>query len=123
MMAASKKLSISAENIVNADSVGSIDPQSPNQAYQAQTTLNKSIGDGAGVETVALKRTPSFIPSFEPDSPFANSEGMVNAPNVNLDEELINTKIAEQAYKANVATMGAGLQMHNALIDALNHKS
>lgn len=119
-MAASKKLSISAENITNADTVGSIDPESPNQAYQAKTTLNKSIGDGAGVETVVLTRTPAFVPSFEPDSPFANSEGMVNSPNVNLDEELINTKIAEQAYKANVAAMGAGLQMHNTLIDALN---
>ena len=123
LQAASKKASVAANNIVNADSVGSLDPNSPNQAYAAQVTVDKSLGDGSGVETVTLKRDPPFVPNFEPDSPFANSDGMVNAPNVNVDEELLNLKKAEQSYQANAIAMRAGVQMQDTLAKALDHKS
>lgn len=121
-MAASRKVGVATENIVNADVVGSTDPNSTNQAYAAQTTQDVSTA-GGGVKTVSLNRTPPFVPSFEPDSPFADSEGLVNAPNVNLDEELVNTKIAENAYQANLAALKVGIQMQDTLRDALDHKS
>jgi len=121
-MASSKKVAVAASNIANADVVGSTDPNSPNQAYAAQTTQDVSTA-GGGVKTISLNRTPAFVPSFEPDSPFADSKGMVNAPNVNLDEELINTKIAENAYKANVTALKAGIEMQDTLREALDHKS
>ena len=121
-MAASKKVAVAATNVANADVVGSTDPTSPNQAYAAQTTQDISTA-GGGVKTVSLNRTPAFVPSFEPDSPFADSNGMVNAPNVNLDEELVNTKIAENAYQANLMAMRTSIDMQNTLRDALDHKS
>lgn len=120
LMAQSKKVAVATENIVNADSTGSLDPNNPNQAYAAKTTLTKSIGNGSGVETVVLNRNPPFSPSFEPDSPFANADGMVNSPNVNLDEELVNIKVAEHAYKANAQALRTGLEMQNTLLDALD---
>lgn len=121
-MASSKKAAVAAGNIANADVVGSTDPKSPNQAYIPQDTQDITTA-GGGVKTVSLNRTPSFTPSYEPDSPFADGDGMVNAPNVNLDEELINVKIAENAYKANVTAMKAGLEMKDTLQQALDQKS
>ena len=121
-MAASKKVQVAANNIVNADSTGSLDPNSPNQPYAARVTQDTSTA-GGGVRTVSLERNPPFVPSFEPDSPFANSEGMVGTPNVNLDEELINMKVAEHAYKANASALKTGLEMQNTLMDALDQKS
>ncbi len=121
-MASSKKAQVAASNIANADVVGSTDPNSPDQAYAAKVTQDKSV-TGGGVETVVLNRTPAFVPSYAPDSPFADAEGMVNAPNVNLDEELITTKVAENAYKANLVALKAGISLQDTLQDALDTKS
>lgn len=119
LMAASKKAQVAATNIANADVVGSTDPQSPNQAYAARTTQDLSGANGE-VRTMVLNRNPAFVPSYEPDSPFANSEGIVNAPNVNMDEELITTKQEENAYKANLAALKTSLEMQDALEEAMN---
>jgi flagellar basal-body rod protein FlgC len=122
LMSSSKKASVAASNIANADVTGSTDVKSSNQAYKPQDTLDISV-TGGGVKTVSLDRNPSFIPSYEPNSPFANSEGLVNSPNVNLDEELINLKIAENAYKANITALKAGISMQDTLQEALDTKS
>ena len=121
-MSSSKKAKVAASNIVNADVTGSTDVKSSNQAYKPQDTLDVSV-TGGGVKTVSLDRNPSFIPSYEPNSPFADSEGLVNSPNVNLDEELINLKIAENAYKANITALKAGISMQDTLQEALDTKS
>jgi flagellar basal-body rod protein FlgC len=119
LQAASKKIAVAASNVANADVVGSTDANSPNQAYSAKTTQDISSA-GGGVQTVVLNRNPPFVPSFEPDSPFANSEGMVNAPNVNLDEELVTSKMAENSYKANLTALKTGLEMQDTLRKALD---
>lgn len=122
LMSASKKAEVAASNIANADTIGSINPSDPNQAYSAKVTQDTSVA-GGGVKTVILNRTPAFVPSYEPDSPFANEAGLVNSPNVNLDEELITTKMAENSYKANVMTLKVGLEMQDTLQKALDTKS
>ncbi len=122
LMAASKKASVAAENIANSDVTGATDPANSHQAYAAKTTQTVTTA-GGGVNTVILNRTPAFIPSYEPDSPFADGKGLVNAPNVNLDEELITTKMAENSYKANLTALKAGLEMQDTLQKALDTKS
>jgi len=122
LMSASKKTQVAATNIANADVIGSRDPQNSQQAYIAQSTQDISYA-GGGVKTMTLNRDPTFIPSYAPDSPLANSEGFVNAPNVNLDEELINIKLAENAYKANITALKAGISMQDTLREALDTSS
>ena len=120
LLAASKKAGVAAENIANASSNGKLDGTGP-KAYEASSVVTESVA-GGGVQAVKVPRTPSFVPSYDPDSPFANSDGLVAAPNVNLDEELINLKIAEQAYKANAQSIRTGIEMHDTLLDAINKK-
>lgn len=100
LMAAARKATVAASNIANADVIGSTDLNSPDQAYSARVTQDTSTA-GGGVQTSVLPRNSPFVPSYSPDSPLADAQGMVNAPNVNLDEELITLKQAENAYKAN----------------------
>lgn len=121
LLAASKRADVAASNIANADTTGNLDG-SGQKAYQAALVVTESVA-GGGVKAVALPRNPSFVPSYEPGSPFANSDGLVAAPNVNLDEELINLKVAEQAYKANAQSIRAGREMQDALLDAVNKKA
>lgn len=126
LVSSSKKAEVAAGNIVNAGTVGSTDPDSLFQPYSAKVTADQSLtvgGEGSGVRTVVLNRNPAFVPSFSPDSPFADENGMVNAPNVNLDEEMVNLKTAEMSYKANAQVIKTGKEMQDSLIEALNHKA
>ncbi len=121
LMAASRKAEVVSSNIANADSVGSTDPKAPDQAYAAKVTQDVSTGDG-GVRTEVLTRNPPFVPSYSPDSPLADSSGMVNAPNVNLDEELLNLQQAKTAYQSNAMVIRTSLKMQDALHKALDTK-
>lgn len=122
LMAAARKTTVAASNIANADVVGSTDPNSPDQAYSARVTQDTSTA-GGGVQTSVLTRNPPFVPSYSPDSPLADAQGMVNAPNVNLDEELMTLKQAENAYKANAMAIRTQSHMQDALEKALDTKS
>ena len=122
LMAASRKAEVVSSNIANADSVGSTDPNAPNQAYAAKVARDVSTGDG-GVWTEVLTRNPPFVPSYSPDSPLADGTGMVNAPNVNLDEELLNLQQAKTAYQSNAMVIRTSLKMQDALHKALDTQS
>jgi flagellar basal-body rod protein FlgC len=48
---------------------------------------------------------------FEPDNPYANAEGFVEYPNVDLSVEMVNLLSAQRAYEANIAVILAGRTM------------
>lgn len=123
LMAQSTKLAASAQNIVNADVTGSTDPSAARQAYQPVIATTVSVGTDGGVRTALLSRTPATIPIYSPDSPFADAEGMIETPNVNIDEELVAGKIAEQAYKANAQMIATTSRMHDDLMRALDEEA
>lgn len=116
LVAASRRAEASASNIANANSTGSLDPQSPNQPYRALTTIQKTDGTG-GVIATNIPKDPGIVNAYAPDSPFANAEGLVAAPDVDLAEEAVNLKLAELSYKANIAT----IKTADAMSDALNN--
>lgn len=119
LLAAGKKAAVTASNIANASTSGSLDPQSPDQPYAALTSVDKSTA-GGGVETVVLPRQPAFVPSYAPDSPFANEKGLVGVPNINIEEEMSRLLLAEQAYAANAKVIRAEQRLHDSLMDALD---
>ena len=110
LFAASKRVEASANNIANASSAGSLDPASPNKPYQALTTVQTANGTG-GTSAVNIPKNPGVVNAYAPDSPFANSQGLVGTPDVDLAEEAVNLKLAEIAYKANIATLKAAEDM------------
>jgi flagellar basal-body rod protein FlgC len=122
LAASSKKVEASASNIANMGSVGSLDPASPNQPYQALTTVQTANGDG-GVTATNIPKKPGFVNAYAPDSPFANTEGIVGAPNVDLAEEAVNLKIAEITYKANISVIKTASEMSEELSRVLDEKA
>lgn len=121
LVASAKKAGVAASNIANASTTGSLDNPQAGQPYSALDSVTQSVA-GGGVVTTVVPRNPGFVPSFEPGSPFANSDGLVAAPNVNLDEELINLVSAEQTYKANAVALSRSKDMHDELMQALDKK-
>jgi flagellar basal-body rod protein FlgC len=110
LLAAGKRVEAGADNIANAFTAGSLDPENPNQPYQARTTIQTAQESG-GVTATNVPKNPGIVNAFAPDSPFANEDGLVAAPNVDLAEEAVNLKLAEIAYKANIATLKTASEM------------
>jgi flagellar basal-body rod protein FlgC len=61
---------------------------------------------GVQVSDVIASSEP-FITRYEPTHPDANAEGLVQYPNVNPVEEMVNLTEATRAFDANVAVMRA----------------
>lgn len=125
ILGAAKQAEAAASNIVNADTVGSTDA-SGQQAYTPVDTVNTSLSDGngsAGIRTEFVPRDPAFVPSFQPGSPFADENGFVNAPNVNLSAELVTLKEAEFSYKANAQLIRTDKELFSELLNAVDTKA
>lgn len=122
LIASSKKVEVSASNIANMGSAGSLDPANPVRPYQALTTVQTTNGTG-GVTAGNIPKQPGVVNAYAPDSPFANAEGMVGVPDVDLAEEAVNLKIAELTYKANIGVLKTAMEMSEDLNGLLDKKA
>lgn len=117
LQAASRKAEASASNIANLQTPD----YSPITAQQ--TAQTDQSGNGQGVRSDFVPKTQPFTPSYDPDSPFANTQGYVNTPNVDLAEEAVNLTIAETTYKANVAVLETIQDMTKELLSSFDRKA
>ena len=106
LLAQGERLAVSAKNIANARSVGQGSaPDQTEEAFVPQRVSEVSVADGGGVRTERRPISPASIPSFEPGSPDAGEDGIVNRPNVSLEEEFTIQIQAKRAYEANLAVI------------------
>ena len=61
---------------------------------------------------------PSYVTTSDPSAPFANQDGLVAAPNVDLSKEMISQMVARYSFAANARVLKADNQMTKTLIDA-----
>lgn len=119
LAAASKKVEASASNIANLTTEGSLtDPDNP--PFSAVTTIQETVTgeDGAalGVKANVIPKNTPFVPAFDPDSPFADEDGVIGIPNVNLAEEAVNINLAETTFKANLKVIEAASELSDELL-------
>lgn len=121
LVAASKRVEASASNIANSTSAGSLDPGSPYQPYEALTTIQTANESGGTLATNVPKK-PGIVNAYAPDSPFANADGMVGVPNSDMVEDVMNLKLAEISYKANLKTIQTASEMSDALLNTFDRR-
>ncbi len=118
---ASLRLNASASNIANINSAGSL-TDADNAPYTPLTTQSKAVDVPGGVQTDVIPRSSPFTPAYDPDSPFADENGVVGLPNVNLAEEAVNIKLAEISYKANLSTIKVAGELFDELLDVIDDR-
>lgn len=112
MKAQATRLNTVASNMANADSVVSAD----GQPYKAKQVIFKpfsvpnGVGQGVNVEQVVESNAPSK-PVFDPTSPFADANGMVQKSNVDVVEEMTNMISAARSYQTNAEVMNQAKTM------------
>jgi len=116
LAAASKRIAGVADNLANAGDTSALVPQ-PGQppAYQPVDTVQTTTPSGG---TVATYRpvTPASVPSYHPDSPLANDQGLVNTPNVDTAAQLVDLISAKEAYAANLKTVQVSQSLDQSLL-------
>lgn len=116
--AASERLENSVNNIANKDSTVKLekDGSFSNEPYRPQTVQPVSQAEG-GVGTVTTPRDPATISRFEPSSVVADENGFVQAPNVDLAQEIIEQTIASYDAQANLKSIKVADELFESVLD------
>ena len=122
LTASVKRVEASASNIANVSTTGALNPADGPAPYTPLTTTQKSV-DGGGVRAEIVTTEPAFTPAFSPNSPFANADGLIAAPNIDLATEAVNLKLAELTYKANLQTIRTAEEMSDELLSTFDDRA
>jgi flagellar basal-body rod protein FlgC len=124
--AAGLRLEAAASNIANMRTRGPVPatppgqdvPRGKGQVYQARRVSQTANPDG-GVSASLQASLPSWRTSFDPQAPYANADGMVAEPNVDIAGEFVNLTQARLAFGANLAVIRTAHQAEKALFDLI----
>jgi flagellar basal body rod protein FlgC len=121
LSAAAQRISTSANNIANQNSTLSRDAEGnvSNKPYTPQDTSQVTAADGS-VQTVTRPRNPSGVGVYDPSNPASDDSGVAQYPNVDLAQELVNTKIATYDFKANLNVLKEEDKRVGDLLDILS---
>ena len=123
LTAQGQRLAVSASNIANIATAGAIPTaESPNSnVYKALKVSYSSLmanGTAAGV-IAKVSENPAYSTAFDPSSPYANKDGLIALPNVDLVGETVNVMLSKYAYKANLAVIKAEKEMLGGLLNSI----
>ncbi len=123
LMAQSKRLAVSADNVANMRSRG-LREDGPAQASgegQPGAYVPKRVDDvttqGGGVRAEVRPVTPPSVEVYAPSRPDADANGVAAIPNVNLAEELVTQIQAQRAYEANAKAIQTQDELTDSLLD------
>ncbi len=118
MNAAQTRLGNSANNVANLQSTSSnVNGQPVGRAYQPTDVTQRAIEPTGGVETSLRTRDPATIPVYAPENSAADANGIVEFPNVNLEEEVVQQQLASYDFKANAKVIQTQDEMLDRLLD------
>lgn len=118
MNAAQVRLGNSANNVANAQSTSSsVNGQTIDSPYQPKDVVQRAIEPTGGVETSLRTRDPATVPVYAPENSAADDEGIVQFPNVNLEEEVVQQQIASYDFKASAKVIKVQDDMLKSLLD------
>ncbi len=129
LLASVARLSAAASNIAHGGATGPL-PGTPAaqpasnagdgapRVYQPVEVVLRSLGDApAGVGTAYRPRLPSSLRQYDPAASFADGDGFVATPNVDLAEEAVGARSALVSFRANLAVLRATDAMAQSLLD------
>jgi flagellar basal-body rod protein FlgC len=120
LVAASRRLEVSASNIANAQDTGPL-PDAPNAGnfppvYRAQRVDQVDVAGGGTVANVSTV-SPGYVTQYDPSAPFADKNGLVAAPNVDLANEAVQQITARVEFAANARVIQVYSEMMKSLLD------
>lgn len=109
------RLDVIAGNLANAQNTSDANGQVYRRKMVVfETKMNDALGAAAGsqVQVARVMDDPTPLPKvYMPGNPKADAQGMVQMPNVNPLDEMVDMMTASRSYQANlqVITTGRGM--------------
>jgi|TARA_R110002094_G_scaffold25946_4_gene38254 flagellar basal-body rod protein FlgC len=116
MAAAAKRVEVSAQNLVNMQSVGTPGATGQKSSYKAVEPVQTT--DAIGAPHIKVReRDPATVQGHAPYHLLADENGLVEMPNVDVASEIVDQNMALNSYKANVKMLEVWDQMQQATLD------
>lgn len=133
LSAASLRVNVAASNIANVRTTGPLPASgasagagssSTSSAYPAayvplrvdQVDQSSGSTPGGTIATVSTV-SPSYTAQSDPSAPYANQDGLVAAPNVDLASEFVQLATAKYSFIANAKVIQAYSETTESLLD------
>jgi flagellar basal-body rod protein FlgC len=99
-----------ADNIANVNNVRPMSEAAYQERFVVAQELPSRAGDpvgiGGGVAATTVEYgDPEGIVVYDPQHPFADKNGLVRRPDVNLADQMTNLILAQRAYQLNLAVV------------------
>ena len=126
LQAASLRFSAAASNLVNINTDGAVPSTPPSQAVDPSSsnvyqpvTVTQTATSGGGVTASVQPSLPAYLLAYSPQAPYANMQGMVAAPNVDMATELVHVREAASSFRANLLALKVSSRMADTLLDTV----
>lgn len=124
LTAQGQRFAASANNIANASTVGVLPTaESPGSTVYKPLTVSYAAlmagENGGGVRATVTESRNGYSPVFDPSSIYANNEGLIAAPNVDLSQELVTIMQTKLLFKANTMALKTQNYMLGQLLHAV----
>jgi flagellar basal-body rod protein FlgC len=129
LSAASLRLNVTANNIANALTTGPLPAtggsggtgsSSNNSNFPAAFVplqVNQVDQTSGGTLATVAPVSPSFVAQSDPGAPFANQDGLVAAPNVDLASQFVQLLTAKYSFAANAKVIQSYADTTKSLLD------
>lgn len=105
MNAAVRRLEASAANVANMPTTGALPSRGSGPAAYQPVGVEQAAVAGGGTLASVRNVSPLWRVAYDPDATFADADGMVAEPDVDLVAEALEQKMAETAFLANLKTL------------------
>lgn len=119
LIAQSSILAARAQNIAGSSVTGKLNPSTGDRRAYAPVDAVTVSTTGGGVAAEIVPVEPSSVALYDPDSLDSDADGMIAAPNVSLEEEIVGLNVAKNAYITNAKTISVQRDMDDALMDII----
>ena len=119
MTVATLRLQVSASNLANSLAEGPL-PGSTSAAFSGAYSplrVDQVETVGGGTSAIISTISPSYVPKFDPTAPYADGNGMVASPNVDLASDVIRQMLARYSFAANAQVLRADVQATATLLN------
>jgi flagellar basal-body rod protein FlgC len=121
MTAATRRLEVSARNVANVRSAGPLPSAgAAGESFPAAFTplrVDQVEVAGGGTQANVSAVSPGQVPAHDPTAPYADANGMVAAPNVDLEGQVVEALVARYSFAFNAKVMRASADMTKSLLD------
>jgi flagellar basal-body rod protein FlgC len=116
--AATLRLFASANNVANMRSIGSTE-EGEDPAPFTPLEVHETAVVGGGVMVSLAPSSRDALLAYDPQAPFADAQGYVAAPNIDVVEEMLQMATARYGFAANLQVLRTNADMQDDLLRIL----